>query len=466
MPAAVLLGGSVIAGLLSASLGGDFGAFLPAAGLAGLILLAISLALPEVGVAATLAACALFQREELFEFSLPFFGGGLKPPDLLLLLVFAGFAIRWVMRPDLRQPVPKTAFRVIIPFVVWAILSAGIGISRGIPYKDSLVELRPLLQYLLFIPVVAQFGRTHVWRVLLVLLAVSNLVACKALWYYSRGIGATALYTSADVVRVMNVEFSYLLIALLLAAALYFEGTYKLLAVITLVLTAAALVITFYRSAVLGLAAALAFMLLAASKHIRRRALKAGLAGAIVILFCLPAAIQFFPRALVTIQAFGSRILSIGEYKEDTSAQHRFNEWAASVDLIRRHPVLGNGLGTRIRFFSPMYLEGMSKMGYWSEDFYTHNSYVWITTKMGGVGLALFLGLLLYVLHSGWALIKQHSPDVLTRALALGLTSCWVALIVISFFGPMHNTPNTAPFVGISAGCLFVLARAESRQFA
>src|SRR5690606_32880878 len=57
-----------------------------------------ALAAGEVGAAARIAAVALFQREKLFAFSIPFMGGGLRPTDILLILTLAGWAARSVAR--------------------------------------------------------------------------------------------------------------------------------------------------------------------------------------------------------------------------------------------------------------------------------------------------------------------------------------------------------------------------------
>src|SRR5690606_21159179 len=131
-----------------------------------------ALASVEVGAAALIAAVALFQREKLFAFSIPVMGGGLQPTDILLILTLVGWAARSVARGATRTvaeeldrdprrhlaPLPRPVTWILLGFIAWASLSAAAGIMAGNGFKESLLELRPLLQYLLFVPIVASLG--------------------------------------------------------------------------------------------------------------------------------------------------------------------------------------------------------------------------------------------------------------------------------------------------------------------
>jgi O-antigen ligase len=393
----------------------------------------------ECGIATLLVSVVLFQRSALFAASIPFLGGGLKPTDLLLLATLFGWALRtsvgvvmargWPRRRDVAFP--RRAAVLSCAFVGWAILCSLLAIARGVFYKDSLLELRPLLQYLLFVPLVLELDARRVRRLAWLLLLSSVVIALKALAYYAMGRGETALYTGGGI-RVMEVGFAYLLLAFVLSIALYLEdvGRKPTLALIA-ALNLCALAVTFYRSALLALAVAVAFLIVVSPPRRRAGLLKLGAGAALVV-------------ALV-------------DYKQDVSALHRLREWKAAVGMIEAHPVLGNGLGARVGFVSPMYSPERHRMGYWSNDVYMHNSYMWVLTKMGLVGFGLFAALILLVLRTALVGLARTSPSE-ERGVLVGLSAGLVALLVLAVFGPMLTTVNTAPFVAFAFGAIHVLA--------
>ena len=451
----------LLAGLATAWVSGFTSAYVVPLLLVGLVFLAISLQLPEVSVGCAVCVSVLFTREQLFEYSLPFLGGGLKPPDVLLLLVFGGFALRAAFgRSALLSNVPGGAVVAVGLFLGWSLLSSAMGIVRGVPYKDSLVELRPLLQYLLFYPIAAELNQQQIFRVSAAVYLCCVAIALKALYEYSQGVGQMATYTEAGVVRVMSVEFSYLVFGVVAGLALWLERRWSTGAMVIAVgLTAGGLVVTFYRAAAAGLAAAVVFLALFTMRGGRSRLLRLTATGLALGAFAAPIVVQVFPGVATTANAYVRRMLSVKDYQRDTSAQHRLNEWAASMSLIEARPWTGHGLGTRIRFYSPMYHDELRTSGYQSNDFYTHNSYVWTLTKMGIIGLTLLAVILLYVLLLGTRFLWRAHDQGLGRTVVLALGGCWLAVIVLSVFGPTLSTPNVAPFVGFGLGATIVLTR-------
>jgi O-antigen ligase len=412
----------------------------------------------QVGVAASILAVTLFNRDQLFTASIPLFGGGLKPTDLLLLATLAGWAGRQLFTRKASSWVPVPIVGLSLGFVVWALISAVSGIFRGAFYKDSLLELRPLFQYTLVLPILTEFSLADIRRLCRLILVAALAVAFKAVYLYLQGRGSEASY-AGGAIRIMDVGFSPLLIGTLMALAFYVGSerhrlAYALMSLATLL----GLAVTMQRSAFLALPISLLAMTHLLSPRHRLR-LAAGVALVCVLVAGGAAAMSVGSVGKTNlISAVTGRFLSIADFGEDVSAQHRLREWTAALDIVRRHPITGGGLGTRVGFYSPMYGEARQRMGYWSADIYMHNSYMWVLTKMGIVGLACLLALLVATVREVLSIPRYKKRNIQTFLLA-GLFSTLVVFVIASFFGPMFNEDVSTPVVAFTIGGLCVLAR-------
>lgn len=414
----------------------------------------------EFGVSVLLVTVILFNRSELFAFSIPFFGGGFKPTDLLLMATLGGWVARAFLPGNAPRGVPARLSALAIIFVLWGFFCAVMAISGGVYYKHSLLELRPLLQLLLLIPIATEFRLANIRRVILVILIATALVSIKGMMLYAQGQGEELLFTEGGR-RVLSIGFTYLLCSIIITITHYFEDAWSTPALTVIGLLAlGGLIVTFFRTAWLGLAGSLLYIFVIYKGKIMTKAIK--LAGAMIVIgslvFTVPAFLSGHATNLVV--ATGRRILSIGKMDEDVSAQHRFNEWNRAIEMIRSRPILGNGLGARVEFYSPLYSESDFKMGYWSNDFYVHNSYLWILTKMGIIGFVMFIMLIGMVMKAGIRRFRvaQNRDE---RAVLAGLTACLVALMVTSFFGPTFTDDSMTPFVGFAFGAIYALQRSN-----
>lgn len=448
---------------------------LPALAAAGGVAVALgALASAEIGVAALIAAVAVFQRESLFVVSVPFMGGGLKPTDILLALTLAGWAARSAAHAATRTsaealvaspgrwpaPLPRPVTWLLLGFVAWAGLSALAGIMAGNGFKESLLELRPLLQYLLFVPIVASLGSRSIHRIVIVMLAAAAVSSLNTIALYIGGEGNEALFTGGGM-RITAVPFAYMLFAFVFAVLLRAGGSrHRLLLYGLAILGLGGLAVTLFRAAFLGLAAALAFATWTAAPVMRRRLLRqAGL-----LLLALPIGAGALGIGAAgspeLVPALLSRIASVSEYNRDISAQHRLSEWSAAARIIAANPVTGAGLGARVEFYSPMYDEQQNRMGYWSSDVYVHNSYLWVLAKLGLIGFGLLTATIALSLRAALRAIRAGPPGP-DHAVLIALTACIVAALVAAMFGPLLNTDNMTPFVAFALAAAHVLARSS-----
>jgi hypothetical protein len=162
-----------------------------------------------------------------------------------------------------------------------------------------------------------------------------------------------------------------------------------------------ALYLTYSRSALLGLGAALA--LLALLKY--RRLIVVGLVG-LAFLLLLPQTQEYVAR------------LTAGFAGEDLATQMRFGEYQDALTLIGRYPVFGVGF-TGVPDID-LYL-GVSML------------YLIIAENMGIVGLVVFVGVMIgyfVLMAKGWR--EGFSPAL--EAILLGLASAVLGALVSGFF--------------------------------
>ena len=462
LPAAATLG--VLGGLTLACLLVGSGPSTAAVAFAGAWVVVGAFLSAEIGVGLIILAVALFQREELFSISLPLWGGGLKPTDLLLLATLSGWALRQLLRREGVVRLPRHAAALVVAFVCWAVACAVIGIVRGYGYKASLLELRPLLQYALFLPIASEFEAVCVRRLVSIIKTAAFVVGAWAIVLCLAGKGSFTTY-AGDVRRIATVNFVVLLVAFLLAAvALAGNRRGRIASAVVGTVSLVALAVTFQRAAFVGLGLALAVALWLLPRGERSRFF--GIAA--VLVFAAAATLSVVgARAAAggdTLAAVGSRLASVLDFREDDSAQHRAAEWSAASAMIAAHPIVGNGLGAKVEFYSPMYDPERQRRGYWSDDIYVHNSYVWLLTKTGIIGLLLFAIMMGIGLAKATAEVDRASSSA-TRHQMIGLIGGWIALLAVSAFGPMVTTDDTVPFMVFILGAPFVhAAQGEGRD--
>ena len=237
--------------------------------ISGIIVAVLSALSLEFGLTSILILVTLFQRSQLFTFSIPFLGGGIKPTDVLLISILTGWAIRTCIGKK-KLMNNKFFIYIVILFIVWAIMSVFNGVSQGATLKYSLLELRPLLQYLLIIPIVTELEKKSIQRIMWVLLIFSTIISLKAITLYIYGIGEEALYAEGSI-RIMSIGFVYPLFAIIVSFVYYiYEFRNKQYYLIVMMLNLAALAITFQRSAWIGLFVSMAFILFCLKNNILR----------------------------------------------------------------------------------------------------------------------------------------------------------------------------------------------------
>jgi O-antigen ligase len=231
--------------------------------------------------------------------------------------------------------------------------------------------------------------------------------------------------------------------AALLAAILYMHGAEQgrrswILRAILLLLVAALVfargsVLLFLFAVTLGLAMKLQ------SKKLRRLTYVAAVLIALPVIF--PPVTQIVARQLRNAPVIGA-ILPTGA-RNASSLEDRAAELPLAAATLQTHPLLGVGLGAHTYWKLPTV--GLL------EQQYVDDGWAYLLFKMGLIGLAAFLWLLVTILGG----ISRRS---------VALSACLVSAVVIAMpVQPIFLNFQTAPFVGSLAGLLLARKYRDAR---
>lgn len=137
--------------------------------------------------------------------------------------------------------------------------------------------------------------------------------------------------------------------------------------------------------------------------------------------------------------------------QQDSSINHRYYIWQVTWEMIRQHPLLGNGYGTYAQRFvevrQALQERGAFPVQGWTSSLdapYAHNEYLQVWAESGLVGLVGFVGLMVVVVTStvrtGW---QARSPALALWG-ALGLVAVMLVDSLVNY--PLRLPLNSTLF--------------------
>ena len=229
-------------------------------------------------------------------------------------------------------------------------------------------------------------------------------------------------------------------VALLLGSRRWY---YRLTGLISAGLGTAALIMTYSRSAWVGLAAAAVVFLFFWKRKLVPVLAVAGLA-------CLP----LLPEAIL------QRVLSIFD-SNDSSTISRVPLMRAGVDMIKLHPLLGVGLGgDAVRQATQdlaVYAPNQARFTH------THNLYLQLWLEHGLLGIAAFVAGCWRALKTGAAAFQREDGARSTRLIVLGATSALVGSLVSGLADYLFNYPRVMLIFWFSVSLLLAGAKLIQR---
>jgi O-antigen ligase len=248
-----------------------------------------------------------------------------------------------------------------------------------------------------------------------------------------------ALYTITAINGHKNLFASFLFLNLffLILTALEFKGLWRLLALVAIALTLLALIFIKTKAVWIGLMLViLIFAFLFLTKKIKLR-----LNFYLSLIICLLLANVFFaiivPIGIEKAMSHNSAITntSTPEEKAKELDNERLALWLKSYEMIKKHPVVGVGMGNWQIYFPDASLKGIWRAEDLNFTFQRpHNDWLWILSETGWLGLNLFFVFIFSVLLFLIRIIRSVSIPPQARTEVILCIAFVVGYFTISFF--------------------------------
>lgn len=314
------------------------------------------------------------------------------------------------------------------------------GLARGGTLHSMLGDVKPLLCYLLFLPLASWYDtvrrREALENLVHLTCVVGSLVALGATL---SGIGLSHITTLPEsvsagattlsgVTRLRPPLTSLLVLATLLLMARVLSQGWTPGRRATLALYALMHALGYTRSTWVPLALAL---LVLGLRHRGARVPLRGLASVLVALVGLVALFGLASSGALGAQgaAVAARLGTVGssDVLRESSFQDRLHENRVAWGALQQHPLEGTGLSQPFGLRAPVYVEDPPRFVY--RDIMTvHNQYLFLWLQLGLLGLLLPVVLLRAVVRQLRQVHARGDPATSNAALAAGLT-----LLVFAF---------------------------------
>jgi O-antigen ligase len=379
---------------------------------AGIVLVAVTASNVEAGLVLLIASMLLSP-----ELPLGAAGHGgldlsrsvvLRTEDVVLLLVGLGWLARMAIHKDLGAVRGTRLNAAIALYVACCLVSTLVGIGAGrVRPVAGLCFVAKYVEYFVIFFMTLNHVRTRerLRRLLAALLLTGGAITLYGWWQIPRGVRPSAPFEGPG--GEPNTLGGYLAMMTALALALALHAPSKTWRRACGVLAAAAvpvIAMTLSRSSWLGLLAAV-LVLLALSPR-RRILLGATVCGSALLLLCLPSRVE--QRIGYTFTPEGRDAVQIGRVHLDPSSSARLHSWGSAFEGFTHHPITGFGI-TGYGFLDAQYFR--------------------VLVELGAFG-ALAFGALLYGCGRLFLEVWRDGADPLHRALGLGLTAGFAALLV------------------------------------
>jgi O-antigen ligase len=131
--------------------------------------------------------------------------------------------------------------------------------------------------------------------------------------------------------------------------------------------------------------------------------------------------------------------------------------YEASLNMIKRHPVVGVGVNTYCLNYQKYKLRDTSEETA-NTMWYAHNNFLQMASEIGVIGLIIFLWLL-FLFFSKWFVFYRKSKDTLLRSCSLGVVMGILAFLVQGLTETNLYSPRIATLFWFEVGLLMGILR-------
>lgn len=365
--------------------------------------------------------------------------------SLAFLMIFV-----WVLRAvHYKKCCPeKTALGW--PIIIFAAIAVISFIFSSYQYVSA-YALVTLFGYIgIYCVVVNGFDRDMVKKILFLVIFLGGMMSIYGLLQYfgvlSRRWWDVEYFLSATYVN-HNHFAGYLEMAIPIAIGMLFgrsrgESFKKAMLMIALVLMFSAFLLTQSRGAWICLLVSLLVMNIVLIRRVvlsQRNALLLLLSAGAVLFILSSTAPGLFTRVDAVV----------GGESEETSLETRIKIWQGSVEMIKRKPLVGNGIGT-FAFGFPRHRPA----GLMTKANFAHNDYLQVASEMGIFSCIAMLWALVVVIRTGLGDTKS----------SLGILGCTIGILSLSLHGLVDFNFRIGANILLLTVCAAFVTASESQN--
>jgi len=312
-------------------------------------------------------------------------------------------------------------------------------------------ELVPFLTLLVFFPLRDSLkSKQDVRFVLLAVLGLSLIVAFRNLIHYGSAVRVAEMYWQITALRATSNEPLFFVPMVVAISIFLFSHSVrvKMAMALLFLIFGVVLVVTFSRGYWIATGFALIVFFVLVPPGIKMRSLiylsiLLGLSGTVIALF-------FGDFGKLIVKSVFERFLTIQSFFQDPSVRNRILEARALIRFVGENPVLGYGLGKNYEFISILPREMPTA--------YIHNAFLFLLFKVGLAGFIFFVlfygAMILKGLRTFWM-----QQDVFLKAVLVGITSCLIAMLPLSFSSPQFYQKDSVLLITVGISILHALGK-------
>lgn len=366
--------------------------------------------------------------------------------DISILITFLGISFRYL----LGEYSLKFNSIVLWTFIFFLVCFIGVigGLREGYSNQDVFFDLRGFFYYIIFIPVVFLINDFDKLKKIFFLIIILGTIKCtmdtfRSLYFLPKTFDDISLkYLPFARLKGYN-EVVYPLTLIAVLTYFYFSKNIKtkLLLIPSIFFSFSALFLSYTRGSWVSALSTIIIGIFFLIKEQKFQIKSIYLIVSICIFFIFITLLSFFD--IVNLDFFFTRITSLSVDKIDISNLGRLVEYATALSAFTNSPIHGVGLGYIFTYFSP-------GIGY-VNTIYCHNSYLYVLSKLGIIGLIPFLLMIFSSLRIGIKILRTNLPTI-EVGVVFGFSMMFLMLVIKSLTTWHLNTVTFSLFVGVLLG--------------
>lgn len=366
------------------------------------------------------------------------------------LLLIGGFSLLLRYSLGVMPKMPRTFLRVPVAIFLGSLFFfAAVSLRMGNGVQDVFADVRLFFYYISFFLILLEVRNAAdiekvFWAIVTCGLIGSTIAILHSLsdTQYNQFLGRTVLFhriTGSD-----EINYPMLLIASLCYFPYAQKGRQRYLLVLAVVLSSMALFLSFARGSWLAAGVGFVVVLVLFGRHFLIRG--KGLYYIVLVILLLGAGLALLTATgSFTITDLLARANLSGASGVDISSIQRLTELKYAFELFLSHPILGAGIGYIYQFYSI----GVGEI----RQIFLHNSYLWVLSKMGLVGFALFLWLFLTSIIIAFRTAGKCRTNR-EQGLLISFTSIIIVLMIKATTTWHLNVLTDTLFIGVVLGII------------